>query len=117
MAPVTVPLNVSAPVTLDGSGNGTARAGPSNLREVWTPEQASVKVSSNTAEAQCKVYEGEQADDSNYVGGTLSGSTGDSTTNVYGPLYVGQYIWAVWTGGDPGATAYLNVTGTKTIGD
>jgi hypothetical protein len=116
MAPVTVPLSVSVPVVLDGSGNGTARAGPLNLREVWTPGLASVKVSTNASEASCKVYEGEAADDSSYVDGTLSGSTGDSTANVYGPLYVGQYVWAVWEGGDPGATAYLNVTGTKTVG-
>lgn len=116
MTAVTVPLNVSVPVVLDASGNGTARTGPVNLREVWTPQQASVKVATSTVEAECKVYQGEAPDDPNFVGGTLSGSTGDSTTNVYGPLYVGQYVWAVWTGGDPGATAYLNVGGSKTIG-
>lgn len=117
MAPVTTPLNVSVPVVLDGSGNGTARTGPVNLREVWTPQLARVSVSTNASEAECKIYEGEQADQANFVDGTLSGSTGDSSANVYGPLYTGQYIWAVWAGGDPGATAYLNVSGTKTIGD
>lgn len=117
MAPVTVPLNISVPVTLDGSGAGTARAGPVNAREIWTPSQASVSVSTAVSEAQCRIYEGEAPDQPNYADGTLSGSTGDSTTNVYGPMYVGQYIWAVWSGGDRGATGYLNITGTKTIGD
>lgn len=111
-----VPLNVSVPVVLDGSGNGTARTGPVNLREIWTPQQASVSVSTSASEAECKVYQGESAQQPNYVDGTLSGSTGDSTTNVYGPLYAGQWIWAVWTGGDPGAVAYLKVAGTKTVG-
>lgn len=119
MAPVTVPLNVTVPVTLSGAGAGTARIGPRNAREIWTPALASVGTSqaSVTNEAQCKVYQGEAPTQDHYVDGTLSGSTGDSTDHVYGPLYTGQYVWAVWTGGDAGAPAYLNVTGTKTIGD
>lgn len=112
---VTVPLNQSAPVTLDIGGGGTARLGPVSLRESWTPAVASVKVSTNNSEAECRIFEGTDTSDPNYVDGTLSGSTGDSTSNVYGPLEPGNWIWAVWTGGDPGATAYLNVTGTKEV--
>lgn len=117
MAPVTVPLNMSVPVVLDGSGGGTARTGPLNAREIWTPQLASVKASSNTKEAQCTVYEGSAPTQDNFVDNTLSGSTGDATGKVYGPLYVGEFIWAVWAGGDAGATAYLIISGTKTIGD
>lgn len=115
--PAEVQLNQSAPVTLDGSGNGTAKLGPRNARETWYPTLASVGTNQAavTAEAQCKVYEGSDPSQANFVGGTLSGSTGDSTDGVRGPLEVGEYVWAVWTGGDPGAQAYLNVQGTRVL--
>lgn len=111
-----VPLNMSVPVKLDGSGAGTAKIGPVNLRETWFPEVASVKASSNVNEAECQLYEGETADQQYFIDGTLSGSTGDSTDHVWGPLTCGQYVWAVWSGGDAGAQAILRVRGTKEIG-
>lgn len=117
---VTVPLNQSAAVTLNSSGNGTAKLGPVSLRESWTPEVVSVSTNQApgtvTNEAQCQVFLGEDTSQPNYVGGTLSGSTGDSTDNVTGPVTCGQYIFAVWTGGDKGAQGQLNVLGTKDIG-
>ena len=113
--PVTVPLNQTAPVTLDASGNGTARVGPISLREVWNPAQVSVRVSTNANEAQCAVYIGDDTSAPNFQDGTLLGSSGASTTNVAGPVYVGQYVFAVWTGGDPGAQGQMTVTGTKLL--
>lgn len=117
---VTVPLRQSVPVTLDASGGGTARLGPVSLRETWYPQVASVGTNQGpgdpvVSEAQCKVYQGEDATQPNFCDGTLSGSTGDSTSNVSGPLYCGQYVWAVWTGGDAGAQACLTVTGSRQI--
>ena len=113
----TVPLNQSAAVILDGSGAGTARLGPVAAREAWTPERTAVHVNEDvvTLEARCRVYMGSEASPPNYVDGTLSGSTGDSTDRVP-PVQAGQYVWAVWAGGDPGAQGYVNVTGTKTVG-
>jgi hypothetical protein len=106
----------SVTVVLSGSGAGTARIGPAGARETWQAEAASVSVSTSTAEAQCRIYVGDSATAPNYVDGTLSGSTGDSTGRVSArPLKLGDYVWAVWTGGDPGAVATLNVTGTRTV--
>jgi hypothetical protein len=103
-------------VTLDGSGNGIARIGPAGAREVWNAENASVHASSSVKEAQCKIFVGTDATASNYVDGTLSGSTGDSTDRVSAyPIPYGQYIWAQWIGGDAGAVAYLKVTGMREI--
>ena len=103
-------------VTLDGSGNGTTRLGPVGPREVWTAAAASVSVATNAAEAQCRIYAGPAATPSYFVDGTLSGSTGDSTDRVSGrAIPLGEFVWAVWTGGDPGAVATLNVIGTRTI--
>lgn len=115
--PVEVPIVPGAvTVVLDGSGNGKARTGPAGARETWTPAVASVSVSSNVSEAQCRIYVGPSADPQYFVDGTLSGSTGDSTDRVAAqPVRLGWFIWAAWAGGDAGATATLNVTGTKTI--
>lgn len=109
-----VPLSESQPVILDGSGNGTARLGPA-FGETWSPSTVSVKVSTAVSEAQCRIYLGSDTSDSNFVDGTLSGSTGDSTDRVTGPFRLPNYIFAVWTGGDAGATATLAVLGSREI--
>ena len=112
------PLNESASVKLDGSGNGTVKISPSSAKLHWFPTVASVKVSTNVAEAQCRIYVGPSATDPNFVDGTLNGSTGDSTDRVSGyevNATRDPAIWAVWTGGDPGAQATMNLSGTATI--
>ena len=113
----TVPIRPgSVTVALNGSGGGTAKIGPVGPAEVWQAEVASVSVSTNITEAQCRIYVGDQPTQANFVDGTLSGSTGDSTDRVSArPLKLGDYVWAVWSGGDPGAVAMLNVTGTRTV--
>jgi hypothetical protein len=106
----------SVTVVLNGSGAGTAKIGPAGAFETWQAEAAAVSVATNTAEAQCRIYVGTDATAPNYVDGTLSGSTGDSTGRVSArPLKLGDYVWAVWSGGDAGAVATLNVTGTRTV--
>lgn len=115
----TAPLDAPAVVTLDAGGNGTAQTGPRGMRERWQPQVASVKTNQAkvTSEAQCKVYCGSDTSPTNFVDGTLSGSSGDSTGNISGRVVnPGESVFAVWTGGDPGAQGYLVVTGTKTIG-
>jgi len=116
MTQVSIGPEGTANVTLNGSGKGQAQVGPLSPRETWQPIVASVSASSNTAEAQCKVFVGDAPTAANYVDGTLSGSTGDSTGHVEASVVrKGQSVWAVWSGGDPGAVATLKVTGTKTI--
>lgn len=114
----TLTLNEDKAVFLDGSGNGTVQLFPDGSHEKWMPTGASVKCSSSVLEASCKIYIGNQVNDHNFVDGTLSGSTGDSTDRVSGYV-IGRtsdpYIFAVWSGGDVGAQATLSITGTKTI--
>jgi hypothetical protein len=108
------PLSEWGSVTLDGSGNGTLKMTPWAGSVTWTLSLVSVKASSNASEANCKIYLGPQPTDQYYVDGSLSGSTGDSTSNVSG-LTVdthGNSLWAVWQGGDAGASATLQATGT-----
>lgn len=113
----TLILSVTAKVTLIG-GAGTAFCGPSLARETWYPTVVSVSTQETTVtnEASCKIYCGDQVIQSNFVDGTLSGSTGDSTDRVTGQVITeGSNVWAVWAGGDSGAVATLNVQGTKQV--
>ncbi len=109
----TSPLNENAYVTLDGSGNGTLKMTPWGGGVTWQPSSVSVKCSSATNEAVCKIYVGPSATDPYFVHGTFSGSTGDSSDRV-GSYQIdthGNNLWAVWSGGDAGATATMSVSG------
>jgi hypothetical protein len=112
-------LNQTDQTTLDGSGNGVVQLSPDGSQEHWFPTIVSVKVSQPvTNEAQCKIYVGPSATDLSFVDGTLSGSTGDSTDRVTGQEIARTrmpYIFAMWTGGDPGHIATVTVTGEKAI--
>lgn len=116
----TVPLNESGVVVLDASGNGTAKIGPLGQGETWNPAVVHVKTAQAPAqivnEAQCFIYAGGQPVDSFFADSTSSGSTGDSTDSAGAyPIGKGEWIWAVWSGGDAGAEGIVRVTGTKVI--
>lgn len=114
----TVPLNESVPVTLDLSGNGTAQIGPGEPAAVWHPTVVHVDVNTNVSEASATIYAGPAPVQSYFVDSTQTASSGDSSDRITGKVISRTqlpYIWAVFTGGDPGATAVLNITGTKDI--
>jgi hypothetical protein len=109
-------LNETAQATLDGSGGGTAKIGPVSAREVWSPQNVHVSASTNVEEAQCLIYVGDAPIQANFRDGTFTGSSGDSSDRVNADtVKVGSHIWAVWAGGDTGATATLTVTGHKDV--
>lgn len=113
----TVLLNETITVTLNGSGNGTARTGPLSARSIWHPENVHVSANINPVnESQCRIYVGDLPIQGNYRDGTVSGSSGDSSDRVNASVVkCGQYVYAVWSGGDANVIATLNVTGTKDI--
>jgi hypothetical protein len=114
----TLTLSPSANVTLDSNGDGTAQLGPRSAGEIWYPELVSVTVSepSITSQAQCQIYCGPDTSAAFLVDGTLSGSTGDATGKIAGQVVrPGSWIWAVWSNGDPGATAIMTIQGTRTV--
>jgi len=103
-------------VTLDDNGNGTAQIGPQRVREHWQVTGVGVSVATDVSQANCSVYIGSGPIPSNFVGNTITGSSGD-TCNCGGiDIQPGQSIYAVWTGGDPGQIATMAVFGTYTIG-
>lgn len=112
-----VPLAESGNVILDGSGNGTAKVGPLSSREVWYPGNVHVSANSNpTNQATCRIYVGTDTTQNNFRDETPYGSSGDSSGTVgQDTLKCGQWIWAIWTGGDAGANAVVTVTGYKDV--
>jgi hypothetical protein len=112
-----VQLRQQALATLDGSGNGTAKVGPLSAREVWHPDNVHVSVSGSvTNEAVCKIYVGDAIQDSAFRDATYSGSSGDATDKVNADtVKCAQFVWAQWTGGDPGHIGTMIVTGNKDL--
>lgn len=114
----TVPLNESIPVTLDINGNGTAQLGPDEPAAIWRPTTVHVTVNTNVNEASANIYAGPSTSQQYFVDSTQTASSGDSSDRITGKVISRtqlRYVWAVFTGGDPGSTAVLNVTGTKDI--
>lgn len=113
--PQDMDLNETAVITLNASGNGTAKLGPLSARETWFPETASVKANTNpTNEAQCQLFVGNGPTQDNFRDATFSGSSGDASGKITGRLPMNQYVWAVWSGGDANVQAILTVVGRKT---
>lgn len=102
--------------TLDGSGNGTLKAGPLTAREMWHPDKAAVSANANpTNEAVCVVSVGD-VNTRAFRDNTFTGSSGDSTDTIGSDtLRRGEFVWAQWTGGDAGQQMRLTVTGEKEI--
>lgn len=107
----TAALQTTATVVLDGDGNGSVNIGP-GTGVMWQLATASVQVSSAVAEPVCAVSLGSPSNAGTLMDATYTGSQ-DSTDRVSAvPVYPGATVWAVWTGGDPGATATLTLYGT-----
>jgi hypothetical protein len=114
----TLALHPSAAVTLDGTGAGTAQMGPSSPGEVWNPLQASVSCSATVTTGTCEasIYAGAAISQGTFVDGTFSGDTGDTTDAIAGEVVqAGQSVFAVWSGGVPGALATLRLAGTREV--
>jgi hypothetical protein len=110
-----LPLDTFAIVVLDGSGNGTAQLGPQIVKEHWQPGSATVAVATNVNEAACALYLGSSPQSSTQLAQTSKGSSG-ATCALSGDMPSGYKLFAIWTGGDPGSTATLRVTGSRSIG-
>lgn len=116
--PATLTLTRTATVILNGSGAGTVQLGPSSPGEAWQPSQVSVSCSAavTTGTCQCNIYAGAGPSQSTFVDGTFSGDTGDTTDAIGGRVvHPGESVFAVWSGGVPGATATAVVNGARTV--
>lgn len=111
-----VALRETAIITLSGVGSGIAKVGPQSARETWYPQNVSVNANSGPVnESQCAILVGD-AYTRQQRDVTVNGSSGDSTDKCNGDrIRCGEYIWAVWSGGDANVSATLTVTGEKEI--
>lgn len=113
---VSVPIGndgVAFPAIFTAAGVATCFAGPAGIGTVWEPAQASVSTSVGQLDpAQVVIYQGPAALPQYQVAAAAFGG-GNQIALGGVQLVPGWFVWAVWTGGTPGATAYLTVTGAK----
>lgn len=112
----SLPLSEAAYVTLNASGNGTARIGPTAHGITWKPVRVGIKTSTAVLSPTCQIYAGSSATPDNFVDGTFTGQQNATDAITGQELRLGQWVWAVWTGGDIGAQATVTVTGSKDVG-
>lgn len=109
-----LPLSESASVTLDNGGRAVARLGP-RPHEQWEVTSVSITVSDDPNGGQlipsATLYLGEPG--GARLDGTDSGN--NDTTDVRFTLRQGQTASVLWTDGNPGTVAIVNVYGTKVI--
>lgn len=108
-----IPLDVAASVVLDSSGNGTVTIGPQRLLQTWVPNNAAVNVTSNTKEPTVNLYLG-PARPANLLAASYTGSNDSTPLDV--TLRSGNFLTAVWAGGDVGARATLSLYGEILVG-
>lgn len=116
-------LTTGATGTLDASGNGLAVCGPSGIGNVWTPAQVAVSTTTSVSTPEAFLYLGPLlpvaalrallgTPQITQLGGTSVGSN-DSIGLSGIQVPQGQALIVQWTGGDPGATAIMTVTGNQ----
>src|SRR5258707_14709354 len=108
----TLTLDTSVSVKLDGSGNGTVKAGPQSGQR-WDITTVTVSTVSQVAPLPaCNIYSGPQPQAPWLLDATFTGN-GDSTGRQ-ASLYPGNYVWAVWSAGNAADVATIRILGTYT---
>jgi hypothetical protein len=92
----------------------TTFVGPSGLGVSWGLDQCYVSTSVGQLDtSHAIVYVGPTITSQNAVTGSVQGGSSQFGLGGLG-LSNGWFVWCTWTGGTPGAQAYLRVTGSKT---
>lgn len=115
---VTVPIGndgIAVPATFSAAGTAVCVVGPSGVGASWTPAQANAYTSLGQSDpSTVSVFAGPAAIAQYEVVASQLG--GGAQVALGGAILVpGWLVWAIWSGGTPGATANLYVSGTKTV--
>lgn len=105
---------IAPQATFTAAGTAKAQVGPSGWGTSWALDQASLSTSVGALDpAQCTLFVGPLAIAFYQVVSGLAGGASQFGLGGVG-LDDGWFVIAQWTGGTPGAFAYLRVTGIKT---
>jgi hypothetical protein len=97
---------------VSSGGAATVSVGPQGLGNVWYPASATIQTTSGVNDAStCNLYLGPAGVPVTLLATLYPGGTGTAGLATP-PLSPGQYLIAVWSGGNPGDHASLNVVGT-----
>jgi hypothetical protein len=111
--PATTPLNQFDNCILDASGAGTCMLEPPGGAVVWQIGVAAVQTVPAVLVPTVKIYMGPSATAPYLVDGTSTGDLDATSLVAAFPLQAGQKIFAVWSGGDVGATGTLSIVGVE----
>jgi hypothetical protein len=102
-------------VTFSAGGTAQAVVGPSSSGDLWSLDQCFISTSVGALDvSQCILYTGPLPLPQYARTGSLAG--GSSQFGLGGiAVPFGWFAWALWTGGTPGATGQLTLTGVKTV--
>lgn len=111
-----VPLTeAQGQTTIDANGNGVVSLGPQGMGTVWYPASVTVSTSTGVDDASvANVYAGPAGilTPTTLLGTIPSGGAGVLAVAIP-PLPVGWQLAVVWSGGNTGDVAAVNVTGSK----
>jgi hypothetical protein len=109
------PLDTNGSVILDATGAGRVLLGP-RQGQLWLPQEVIVQTTTTNKLATCVISIGHATVALKYIDDTVSGY-GDVSSKISGQqIYPGTYVWAVWSGGNPGDYASLTIHGTQRTG-
>jgi hypothetical protein len=105
-------VSPSATVVLDSNGNGRVSIAPP-AGAAWQLRLAVASTNGTLNTPTATIYRGSSSGPLTQVDSTFLGNSA-STGKVAGlPFFSDQPLWAVWAGGDPGATATLQAYGVQ----
>lgn len=110
-----VAISPQATVTLSGSGDGQCSLTPPS-GTMWQLALAAVSTTSVNNASKAFLYLGNSNGPLTLIDSTFLGNNASSGKVAGAPFYHGTYLWAVWTGGDPGAQATLQAYGIQVTG-
>jgi hypothetical protein len=104
---------IAFPATFTAAGVAQAQVGPQGIGASWEPAQASIYTSVGALDiAQASIFQGPLPIAQYQVASALQG--GGAQIPLGGLTMVpGWFIYCVWTGGTPGALAFLTVSGSR----
>ena len=98
--------------TISSKGVATVQVGPAGLGTTWYPAQATISTTTGAADTStCQIYLGAKNVPNLLVGQSYAGG-GDTVALAVPAMAVGQLLIAVWSGGNSGDKATINILGT-----